>query len=123
MAYPTHIGLTNFIEMSNKARIKVEKPVLFAMVNRYSNSYPVTRLCKTLGVSRSGYYKWIAKQSRPDHDLAIRDEILKIQQNCDFTIGHRRMVKYLKDECKLTVNHKKVFRIMKKFGLLSRVRG
>lgn len=120
MDSPSIIGLTNFIDMAHSARFKVGKPVLFAMVNRYGKIMPVYKLCRLLAVSKSGYYKWLQRQTQLDRDLTLRDKILTIQQFSDHSIGHRRMVEYLKRHYALTVNHKKVYRVMKKYGILAR---
>lgn len=77
-------------------------------------------LCKSFHVSRSGYYKWSIRKNRPNSELYIAECILHIQETSDYTIGYRRMVRYLNIYFNLDVGPKKLYRIMKQYNLLSR---
>jgi len=105
--------------MIHTLRLRPAKSVLFGLVHRFSTVHPITLLCQKLHVSRSCYYKWLKRQSKPNPDLMIRDHIIAVQQTCDFTIGYRRMIEYLTRRTGIDYNHKRVYRIMSQYGLLS----
>lgn len=74
-------------------------------------------LCELAGVSRSGYYKWEKNASQPDKD---HGDYLKIQKVFDAGKG-----KYGWRSIKMrlpAMNHKKIQRIMKKYGLVTKIR-
>jgi len=57
----------------------------------------ITRMCKWLGVSKSGFYEWL---SRPDSATAKRQEELKLLiakafDDSDGTYGYRRITRQL----------------------------
>jgi len=80
-------------------------------------------MCRLLGVSRSGYYKWLINQQQEpdDNDLVIANHIKVCQEETRYTYGYRRAKIWLKRETGLVLNHKTVLRIMNKYSLCSRV--
>lgn len=78
----------------------------------------VSRMCSRLGVSQSGYYKWLRrKQPQPDPDgLNLRSEIQDIALSYN-RYGYRRITVELRNRG-ITVNHKKVLRLMREDNLL-----
>lgn len=78
----------------------------------------VSKVCSRLGVSRSGYYKWLRrKQPQPDPDeLNLRSEIQEIALTYN-RYGYRRITVELRNRG-TTVNHKKVLRLMREDNLL-----
>ena len=38
---------------------------------RHRNEYPVSVMCKTFGVLRSGYYDFVRRLDRPDADAGL----------------------------------------------------
>lgn len=85
--------------------------------------FPILGLCRILGVSRSGYYKWLINQQRGpvDNDLLIAEHIKVCQQETRYTYGYRRIQIWLLRETGLIINHKAVLRIMNKYSLCSKV--
>jgi transposase InsO family protein len=77
----------------------------------------VAILCSIAGVSRSGYYAWKDSQSLPDRDHPDHIAIKAIFDRSNQTYGWRR----IKNELP-SMNHKKIQRIMRKYGLVSRIR-
>ena len=74
-------------------------------------------LCDVAGVSRSGYYKWLIQADQPDKDYL---DFLKIKEVFDKrkgTYGWRNIKMRLPE-----MNHKKIQRIMRKYGLVAKVR-
>lgn len=93
------------------------KEVKFRIVHRFRDRYPVQNLCILLGVSRSGYYKWLARQDRPNRDEPIVQLIMQCQEKTHKTYGYRRVKLWLLRETGLVINHKAVLRITRKYGL------
>ena len=86
------------------------------------NRYPVSTMCRFLGVSRSGYYGYVKRLDRPAHDTVLAEIIREQQEKCDKTYGYRRMWKWLSKAKKIHRNPKTILRIMKKYELLSEIR-
>ena len=86
--------------------------------------YPVTILCKTFKVSKSGYYNYLNQPQKP---LSERDQkdIIVIQSLYDFTggtIGVKRMAGELKANHGHIINHKRVQRLMNELNIKSKIR-
>lgn len=79
--------------------------------------FEVNILCELAQVSRCGYYKWLAHADEPDKDYL---DYLKIKEVFDKSKGKYgwRSIKM----ALLSMNHKKIQRIMRKYGLLAKVR-
>lgn len=88
--------------------------------NKYG--FSIAYLCKELGVSRSGYYAWLKRQSKPDKDTILLGYIKECQKESHKTYGYRRVKIWLEREKGITVNKKAVLRIMRKYNLLSEIR-
>ena len=88
--------------------------------NRYE--YNISFLCKFFEVSRSGYYAWLTKREKPDRDDTLGELVRECQEKSRQTYGYRRVKQWLLREKGLDVNEKKVLRIMRKYGLLSKIR-
>jgi transposase InsO family protein len=95
----------------------------FAWIHTEKATYPLTRLCRWLDVTRSGYYAW---RARPESAHARRDRRLKVLVHASFTESkqrygspriHRDLVE--QDEA---VSRKRVVRLMREDGLKARQR-
>lgn len=76
----------------------------------------VSRLCKSAGVSRSGYYRYLHRKPKPDPDIEIRDRIQRICLESS-SYGYRYVTKALHRQG-YQVNHKRVLRLMREDNLL-----
>lgn len=74
-------------------------------------------LCELAGVSRSGYYKWLANADQPDKDYEDYLNIKAVFDRGKGKYGWRNIKMRLPD-----MNHKKIQRIMRKYGLRAKVR-
>jgi transposase InsO family protein len=97
--------------------------VKFALVDAEKAHYPVKKLCKSLSVSRSGYYAWC---ERPPSGHARRDEQLRVQIRAAHEIGRRyygspRIHRELRENG-VRVSRKRVIRLMQAEGIVARVR-
>ena len=92
-------------------------------VTKAPEPVPVEHASSSLGVSRSGYYKWNShdeKNNPNDDEQLLKDEIHHIV--IEFTgYGYRRVTHELRRRG-FTVNHKRVLRIMKEENLIRKKR-
>lgn len=93
----------------------------YAVIHRHREEFPVCKMCKFFGVSRSGYYTYIRNLNRPDPNQTIIDQIAQQQKRCKNTYGYRRMQLWL-DKNGCHKNPKTILGLMKKHGLLSEIR-
>ena len=93
----------------------------YAVIYRHRNEYPVYVMCQFFGVSRSGYYDFVKRIGRIEHDADLAERIRECQNNTDKTYGYRRVWKWLKDR-EIQRNPKTILRVMQKYGLLSEIR-
>ena len=78
-------------------------------------------MCKTFGVSRSGYYDFVRRLDRPETDAGLAQLIREQQKHCRQTYGYRRMWMWLGKQG-IHHNPKTVLRVMKKYDLLAEIR-
>jgi putative transposase len=80
--------------------------------------WPVTEMCRVLGVSRSGFYDWQAHvpSVRELEDRVLAREIEMVYECSGQTYGVPRMTHWLRQQG-FEVNHKRVARIMGELGL------
>ena len=78
-------------------------------------------MCRTFGVSRSGYYDFVRRLDRPDADAGLAQLIREQQKHCRQTYGYRRMWMWLGKQG-IYYNPKTVLRVMKKYDLLAEIR-
>ena len=95
----------------------------FAWIQTEKATYPLTKLCRWLGVTRSGFYAW---QQRPASPRSQEDRRLKVLVHASFTAGrgcygsprvHDDLL-----EWEERVSRKRVIRLMQEEGLQARVR-
>ena len=102
-------------------RKDVRPKVKYAVIYRHREEYPVSVMCRHFGVSRSGYYDFVKRLGKREHDADLADKIKECQDKTDKTYGYRRVWKWLEDR-NIERNPKTVLRVMKKYGLLSEIR-
>ena len=88
---------------------------LVAQKQKAADRPEVKRLCKTLSIGRSSYYR--GRGGRPDPDLALRDQIHKLALSWP-SYGYRPMTRALR-RLGYLVNHKRVLRLMREDNLLA----
>ena len=79
-------------------------------------------MCRFFAVSRSGYYSFVKRRSRPQKDVELAEVIRQQQDKCFHTYGYRRMWQWLKASKVIHHNPKTILRVMKKYGLLAEIR-
>lgn len=78
-------------------------------------------LCQISKVSISGYYKWLSCSDEPEKDHGDYLLIKKVFESGKSKLGFRS-VKMKLSEKEIVMNHKKIIRIMKKYGLVCKIR-
>jgi putative transposase len=90
----------------------------FELVHECRDRYAVDRMCRTLGVSRSGYYAW---KTRPVCDREQQNKLLAfhiraIHNETDATYGSPRITKEL-NEAGISCSETRIARIKQEMGL------
>ena len=101
--------------------------IIHEMVQRADNRLNITWLCKTAGVSRSGYYNYLdtdklrrQREEQDRHDFAT---ILEAYQFRGYDKGARGIyMRLLHMNPPVHMNIKKIRRLMKKYGLFCPIR-
>ena len=95
--------------------------IKYTVIYRHRDEYSISVMCKFFEVSRSGYYDFVKRMGRPEHDAELAEQIKECQSKTDNTYGYRRVWKWLSNR-NVERNPKTVLRVMKKYGLLSEIR-
>ena len=95
----------------------------FAWIGTEKASYPLTKLCRWLGVTRSGFYAW---RERPESTHAREDRRLRVLIQASFEesehrYGSPRVHRDLFEQ-DIRVSRKRVIRLMQEESLKARVR-
>ncbi|MDQ1909248.1 IS3 family transposase [Paenibacillus sp. GD4] len=93
----------------------------YRIIESAAEQYPITELCSILGVSRSGYYRFLSKQG-VDKDQETKERIKAIYEQRNGTYGYRRIVMELERQFDEKANHKRVLRLMQVLGLKAVIR-
>ena len=94
----------------------------YLAIYRHRDKYPITTMCAFFKVSKSGYYGFVKRVGKPEHDEALAKEIAECRQKTRGTYGYRRVQIWLHKEKGIYRNPKTILRIMQKYGLLSEIR-
>ena len=97
---------------------------IFRFIDAEKADYPVTALCRMLGVSKSGYYAW---RSRPPSERRRRDAVLiekirQIHSRSRETYGYPRVHAELRS-LGVKCGRRRIARLMRAEGLWGCVRG
>jgi len=95
--------------------------VKYAWITEHKRIFPITMMCRLLGVSRNAYYHWSRHGERQeDHDLfGLVEEIF--EENYQ-TYGTRRIKKALEKRYGWIVSRRRIARAMKKLGLQAKTK-
>ena len=47
----------------------------YIVIYRHRNEYPIAVMCKFFEVSRSGYYDFLKRMDKPEHDAELAEKI------------------------------------------------
>ena len=92
---------------------------VFRFVARERATFPVTTMCRVLGVSPSGYWAWSSRppSARAQADAVLTTRISEIHDRSRGTYGAPRVQAELRFEDDLRVGRKRVARLMRAAGL------
>lgn len=79
-------------------------------------------LCCIAGVSRSGYYKWFKRATKPEKDHSDYLLIKEVFDRSRAKYGWRTIQMKLKADQGIVMNHKKIMRIKNKYHLITKIR-
>jgi putative transposase len=93
--------------------------VKYAFVQRHSTQYPVTMLCRVIGVKRSPYYDWKARGGKVigPEELVLRRRMKALFAESRQSLGSRRMSKKLVEEG-FEIGRYRAHRLMKAMSLV-----
>ena len=91
-------------------------------MRKHRDEYAIARMAKVLGVSESGYYKWLSRplSKRDQEDLILLEKIAEIFYASHEVFGVRKVTAVLRANG-ILVNHKRVARLMSDHCMHSRV--
>lgn len=94
---------------------------MYELVHAERASFPISFSCRVLGVSRSGYYRWLQAEpsDRAQADEALSAEIRDIHQEHKGRYGSPRIHRELRERGR-RVGRKRVARLMRADGLRGR---
>jgi len=95
--------------------------VAYKAIDAEKANFPITMMCRCLGVSPSGYHAWRtrAPSDRAEHDERLRDKIKAVHHTSRGTYGTPRMRVELAAEG-FEVSRKRVARLMAQEGIVGR---
>jgi putative transposase len=93
----------------------------YTFVATLANKYPVTMLCRVLGVARSGYYAWTRRpiRSQAEQDATLTTHIQTIFRDSRRTYGSPRVQAALRAQG-VGCSKKRVARLMRANALIAR---
>lgn len=91
----------------------------YRFIRAEQGHYPIALLCRTVGVSRSGYYAWRSRppSARAQADAVLLGEIRRLYQRSRQTYGAPRVQAALAQQ-QQRVGRKRVARLMRAAGLV-----
>jgi len=89
-------------------------------VEREKATYPITQLCRTLGVSPSGYYAWLghSPSQRVQRDAELLKRIKLIHTQSRGIYGAPRIHAELRRQHQTCCSRKRVARLIREVGLV-----
>ena len=91
-------------------------------MNNHRHQFPIVKMCKVLGVSKSGYYAWLKRKpsSRSIENGQLIEQIVEIHQQSGQTYGSPRITRELQARgCRCS--RPRVARLMRKAQIRSKV--
>ena len=92
--------------------------MIYGFIKAHKEEFPIGKMCKVLGVSRSGYYHWLNRKpsKRALENAALIERICKIHEKSHQRYGSPRITEQLKGEGR-EVSRPRVARLMKEANI------
>lgn len=99
----------------------------FQTIKDYSEKHheaSISELCQLLGVSRSGYYKWLNHRETTSEktNQTLSESIKELHAKHRGILGYRRMTRFVNRKLGTTYNKKRIRRLMRILGISSVIR-
>jgi transposase InsO family protein len=98
--------------------------VKYSFITQQKNAYPITLQCQVLGVSRSGYYRFVKTHEHKPNDSTHQEMlgwVKDVAKSADYTYGSRRMKKAL-NALGYPVSRNKARKLMREANVKARQR-
>uniref|UniRef100_UPI00037FF744 IS3 family transposase n=1 Tax=Milkweed yellows phytoplasma TaxID=208434 RepID=UPI00037FF744 len=116
----------NLLQQIIKKIEKIDKKIIFNLVEKFQNDLNLTTILKTIQIKRSTYYYWLKikeklklKQAKY---LLKQKRIKSLCQMHEYLFGHRKIIHLYQKIFNETITKKKVYLIMKEKGICCRLR-
>lgn len=95
--------------------------MIYAFIDSHKDEFSIVKMCKILGVSKSGYYRWLSREATPltekeQKDLILSKKIFQVFVENFGTYGSPRIYEELK-EAGYTISQKKIANMMREMNL------
>ena len=87
-------------------------------MNKLSKDYAVTDICAMMGVSRSGYYKWLRRD--PSSRDITRDAMLDVVEQVHSehpSHGYRWVAAYIRNDLNVSISDNYIYKCFRYLGL------
>ncbi|MBK5240431.1 IS3 family transposase, partial [Clostridium sp.] len=110
------------VQRNNKIMSRDAFKIIEEIIQKYTFKNSIRYLCELSGVSRSGYYNYLASKDiqieREKSDIRHRDLILKVFTRRGYKKGSRSIKMILKNEFNIIYSLKRIRRIMNKYKIV-----
>jgi putative transposase len=99
--------------------------VKYAWIDDHRDSFPIVRMCETLDVSKSGYYKWRNKEPSPRElrSARIRETVRQFHEDSHEIYGSYKIAELMREKNQVeSACRNTVAKAMREMGLRSRIR-
>ena len=88
------------------------------------NGWSIKWMCKSLGISRASYYKWLNREVpvQEKENMKLAELIQEYDERFSHILGYRRMTAWINHFNNTAYTTKRVHRIMKKLGIHAVIR-
>ena len=88
------------------------------------NGWSIKWMCKSLGISRAAYYKWLNREipAQESENMKLAELIQEYDERFGHILGHRRMTAWINHFNHAAYTTKRVHRIMKELGIHAVIR-
>lgn len=102
---------------------QVKNEIIYLAIHDLNStkSYPISQLCKIIGIGRSSYYKWLNREENDNEKFnkKLMTMIKEAYEERNGILGYRQMTMKLNREHNLKVNYKRIYRLMQVLNLKS----
>ena len=111
----------HFLEALNLKRAASE--MLFKLIKQFSSNFEVEKLCTTLSVSRSGYYRWLKNpfSNKKEIQEKVLQQIKDVYEQSKGVFGSPRITAVLRNKG-YDYNRKRIAKIMKDNNIRSKMK-